>query len=186
MGFTPWVSLQKSQEEAFTVNSSGKLSFHMERNWIRPIFHGTHNNQFQVGYKWKYGRLDHRAVGNPIKECWLPGSLPCLRTVAHPAPSAWHVLVAPGATGEWEPIWSQEVSSFILSCAATTAANTPASSLKGELFLWLGKAALLLGPSAGRPQQGNEKPSLSQHQRLLCVNPSVWISQVLLSPIEHW
>lgn len=159
----------------------------MEKNEIRPIFHTTHNNQFQVDYEPKSERLSRRAFRDIIEEHWLPRSLQWLWTAANLAFLPYRVPIAPGGSDRREPSWGWEVSFFIIVFAATAAANKkPALQHRGRTLPVGWGRELLLSPSAGRPQQGSEKPCLSQYQRLLYTNPPLFEISQDLSPIEHW
>nr|XP_031530777.1 nuclear pore complex protein Nup88 [Vicugna pacos] len=58
--------------------------------------------------------------------------------------------------------------------------------LGGELFLWDGEGSSFLVVRLRGLSCASEEPSLSQYQRLLCINPPLFeIYQVLLSPTEH-
>ncbi|XP_008060106.1 nuclear pore complex protein Nup88 isoform X5 [Carlito syrichta] len=58
--------------------------------------------------------------------------------------------------------------------------------LGGEFFLWDGEASSFLVVRLRSLNGGGEEPSLSQYQRLLCINPPLFeIYQVLLSPTQH-
>ncbi|XP_074198523.1 nuclear pore complex protein Nup88 isoform X3 [Camelus bactrianus] len=58
--------------------------------------------------------------------------------------------------------------------------------LGGELFLWDGEGSSFLVVRLRGLSCAGEEPSLSQYQRLLCINPPLFeIYQVLLSPTEH-
>ncbi|KAF7477836.1 Hypothetical predicted protein [Marmota monax] len=58
--------------------------------------------------------------------------------------------------------------------------------LGGELFLWDGEGSSFLVVRLRGLVGGSEEPSLSQYQRLLCINPPLFeIYQVLLSPTQH-
>uniref|UniRef100_A0AAA9TF13 Nucleoporin 88 n=1 Tax=Bos taurus TaxID=9913 RepID=A0AAA9TF13_BOVIN len=58
--------------------------------------------------------------------------------------------------------------------------------LGGELFLWDPEESSFLVVRLRGPSGAGEEPSLSQYQRLLCINPPLFeIYQVLLSPTQH-
>lgn len=58
--------------------------------------------------------------------------------------------------------------------------------LCGDLFLWDGESSSFLVVRLRGLRGGGEEPSLSQYQRLLCINPPLFeIYQVLLSPTQH-
>ncbi|XP_029069092.1 nuclear pore complex protein Nup88 isoform X2 [Monodon monoceros] len=58
--------------------------------------------------------------------------------------------------------------------------------LGGELFLWDGEGSSFLVVRLRDPSGAGEESSLSQYQRLLCINPPLFeIYQVLLSPAQH-
>ncbi|XP_065764612.1 nuclear pore complex protein Nup88 isoform X3 [Muntiacus reevesi] len=58
--------------------------------------------------------------------------------------------------------------------------------LGGELFLWDPEDSSFLVVRLRGPNGVGEEPSLSQYQRLLCINPPLFeIYQVLLSPTQH-
>ncbi|XP_015424709.1 PREDICTED: nuclear pore complex protein Nup88 isoform X1 [Myotis davidii] len=58
--------------------------------------------------------------------------------------------------------------------------------LGGELFLWDGEGSSFLVVRLRGLGSAGEEPSLSQYQRLLCINPPLFeIYQVLLSPTQH-
>ncbi|XP_023579183.1 nuclear pore complex protein Nup88 [Octodon degus] len=58
--------------------------------------------------------------------------------------------------------------------------------LGGELFLWDGESSCFLVVRLRGLSSGGEESSLSQYQRLLCINPPLFeIYQVLLSPTQH-
>uniref|UniRef100_A0AC11ED08 Nucleoporin 88 n=1 Tax=Ovis aries TaxID=9940 RepID=A0AC11ED08_SHEEP len=58
--------------------------------------------------------------------------------------------------------------------------------LGGELFLWDPEDSSFLVVRLRGPSGVGEEPSLSQYQRLLCINPPLFeIYQVLLSPTQH-
>ncbi|XP_004483574.1 nuclear pore complex protein Nup88 isoform X2 [Dasypus novemcinctus] len=58
--------------------------------------------------------------------------------------------------------------------------------LGGELFLWHREGSSFLVIRLRGLSGGSEEPSLSQYQRLLCINPPLFeIYQVLLSPTQH-
>ncbi|ELW63666.1 Nuclear pore complex protein Nup88 [Tupaia chinensis] len=61
-----------------------------------------------------------------------------------------------------------------------------AFGLGGELFLWDGESCSFLLVRLRSLSGGGEEPSLSQYQKLLCINPPLFeIYQVLLSPTQH-
>ncbi|XP_049716985.1 nuclear pore complex protein Nup88 isoform X2 [Elephas maximus indicus] len=58
--------------------------------------------------------------------------------------------------------------------------------LGGEIFLWDEEGSSFLVVRLRSLRGGSEEPSLSQYQRLLCINPPLFeIYQVLLSPTQH-
>uniref|UniRef100_A0A480TS71 Nuclear pore complex protein Nup88 isoform 1 n=1 Tax=Sus scrofa TaxID=9823 RepID=A0A480TS71_PIG len=58
--------------------------------------------------------------------------------------------------------------------------------LGGELFLWDGEGSCFLVVRLRSLSGAGEEPSLSQYQRLLCINPPLFeIYQVLLSPTQQ-
>ncbi|KAI5280897.1 Nuclear Pore Complex Protein Nup88 [Manis pentadactyla] len=58
--------------------------------------------------------------------------------------------------------------------------------LDGELYLWDGEGSSFLVVRLRGLGGAGEEPSLSQYQRLLCINPPLFeIYQVLLSPNQH-
>ncbi|XP_006899868.1 PREDICTED: nuclear pore complex protein Nup88, partial [Elephantulus edwardii] len=58
--------------------------------------------------------------------------------------------------------------------------------LGGDIFLWDGADSSFLVVRLWRLSGGGEEPSLSQYQKLLCINPPLFeVYQVLLSPTQH-
>ncbi|XP_006863365.1 PREDICTED: nuclear pore complex protein Nup88 [Chrysochloris asiatica] len=83
------------------------------------------------------------------------------------------------------PAETEKLSSSSLSSPPSLLTRNLLFGLGGEIFLWDGEGSSFLVVRL-RSLGGGEEPSLSQYQRLLCINPPLFeIYQVLLSPTQH-